>query len=127
MTYGVSRFLPVLAASLWVSHASAAELRLRIMQTTDIHMNLLAYDYYQDKPTDAFGLSRAVSLIKAARSEAPNSLLFDNGDLIQGSPLGDVIARLRRQPGQPRVQLWPRFSAPRHCHCQFPLRKLQCV
>jgi 2',3'-cyclic-nucleotide 2'-phosphodiesterase / 3'-nucleotidase len=101
MTYGVSRFLPVLAASLWVSHASAAELRLRIMQTTDIHMNLLAYDYYQDKPTDAFGLSRAVSLIKAARSEAPNSLLFDNGDLIQGSPLGDVIARLRGlQPGQ---------------------------
>jgi 2',3'-cyclic-nucleotide 2'-phosphodiesterase / 3'-nucleotidase len=106
MKYRVPRSLCVLkvlgvALALAASAASAAELRLRIMQTTDIHMNLLNYDYYQDKPTDAFGLSRAVSLIKAARSEARNSLLFDNGDLIQGSPLGDVIARLRGlQPGQ---------------------------
>jgi 2',3'-cyclic-nucleotide 2'-phosphodiesterase / 3'-nucleotidase len=104
MKYGISsclRVLVVLGVLASSATASAAEVRLRIMQTTDIHMNLLNYDYYQDKPTDAFGLARAVSLIKAARAEAPNSLLFDNGDLIQGSPLGDVIARIRGlQPGQ---------------------------
>ena len=79
----------------------AAELRLRIMETTDLHMNFLNYDYYQDRPTDAFGVNRTVPLIKAARAETTNSLLFDNGDLIQGSPLGDVIARIRGlKPGE---------------------------
>ena len=79
----------------------AAELKLRIMETTDLHMNFLNYDYYQDKPTDAFGMNRTIPLIKAARAEATNSMLFDNGDLIQGNPLGDVIARIRGlKPGE---------------------------
>jgi len=75
--------------------ASAAELKLRILQTTDLHMNLLNYDYYQDKPTDEYGLAKTVTLIKAARAEAKNSLLFDNGDLLQGTPLGDYVARVK--------------------------------
>ena len=78
--------------------AWAAEIRLRILQTADVHMNLLAYDYYQDKPTDEYGLAKTVTLIKAARAEAKNSLLFDNGDLLQGSPLGDYVARIRPLP-----------------------------
>ncbi len=73
----------------------AAELRLRILETTDVHMNLLNYDYYQDKPTDDYGLAKTITLIKAARAEAKNSLLFDNGDLLQGSPLGDWTARIK--------------------------------
>ncbi len=77
------------------SVARAAELNLRIMQTTDIHMNLLNYDYYQDKATDAFGLAKSVTLLKAARAEAANSMLFDNGDLIQGNPLGDLVAKIK--------------------------------
>jgi 2',3'-cyclic-nucleotide 2'-phosphodiesterase/3'-nucleotidase len=75
--------------------ASAAELRLRILQTCDVHMNLLNYDYYQDRSTDEYGLAKTVTLIKAARAEAPNSLLFDNGDLLQGNPLGDLVARVK--------------------------------
>jgi 2',3'-cyclic-nucleotide 2'-phosphodiesterase/3'-nucleotidase len=73
----------------------AAELKLRLLETTDVHMNLLAYDYYADKPTDEFGLAKTVTLIKAARAEAPNNLLFDNGDLIQGSPMGDLVAKVK--------------------------------
>ncbi|HEX2010408.1 MAG TPA: bifunctional metallophosphatase/5'-nucleotidase, partial [Roseateles sp.] len=80
------------AAAFLSSSARAAELQLRILQTTDVHMNLLNYDYYQDKPTDEYGLAKAAALIKAARAEATNSLLFDNGDLLQGNPLGDLIA-----------------------------------
>lgn len=72
----------------------AAEVRLRLLETTDLHMNLLSYDYYQDKDTDQYGLARTVSLIKAARAEAPNSLLFDNGDLLQGNPMGDYVAKV---------------------------------
>ena len=49
--------------------ANSAEIRLRLLETTDLHMNLLSYDYYQDKATDQYGLARAVTLIKAARAE----------------------------------------------------------
>ena len=85
----------VLAAA---AAAHSAELQLRLMETTDVHMNLLSHDYYQDKPTDTYGLARTISLIKAARREAPNSLLFDNGDLLQGNPLGDWVARIAPLP-----------------------------
>ncbi|MDQ2780404.1 MAG: bifunctional 2',3'-cyclic-nucleotide 2'-phosphodiesterase/3'-nucleotidase [Pseudomonadota bacterium] len=81
--------------------ACAAELKLRILETTDVHMNLLNYDYYQDKPTDEYGLAKTATLIKAARAESPNSLYFDNGDLLQGSPLGDYVAKTEHlQPGE---------------------------
>ena len=87
-----------LLAALLPSLAAAADLKLRILETTDLHMNLLAWDYYQDKPTDAYGLARTATLIKAARAEVKNSLLFDNGDLLQGSPMGDWVARIQPLP-----------------------------
>ncbi len=101
--FPLQRFLAAIAgalllATLPASAFAAADLRLRILETSDIHMHLLAWDYYQDKPTEDYGLARTVSLIKAARAEARNSLLFDNGDLLQGSPLGDFVARIRPLP-----------------------------
>ncbi len=92
--------LALLACPLWGA-AQAAEIRLRILETTDVHMHLLNHDYYQDKVTDEYGLAKTISLIKAARAEASNSLLFDNGDLLQGNPLGDYVARVKPlQAGQ---------------------------
>jgi 2',3'-cyclic-nucleotide 2'-phosphodiesterase / 3'-nucleotidase len=64
---------------------------LRIVETTDIHSNIMNYDYYKGSSTNAYGLSKAATLINELRSEVDNSLLFDNGDLIQGSPLGDYV------------------------------------
>ncbi|MBU8881140.1 bifunctional 2',3'-cyclic-nucleotide 2'-phosphodiesterase/3'-nucleotidase [Bacillus sp. FJAT-29790] len=64
---------------------------LRIIETTDIHSNVMNYDYYKGSSTNAYGLTKAASLIKQVREEADNSLLFDNGDLIQGSPIGDYV------------------------------------
>ena len=58
------------------------------------------YDYYADKPTDTVGLSRTASVIEAIRAEATNTLLVDNGDYLQGNPMGDYIAYERgMQPG----------------------------
>lgn len=68
---------------------------LRILETTDIHTNVVNYDYYKDAATDEFGLAKTATLIKKARAEVTNSLLFDNGDLIQGNPLGDYVARIQ--------------------------------
>lgn len=87
--------LIALGALLFAPAALAAELKLRILETTDVHMNLLNYDYYQDKVTHEYGLAKTITLIKAARAEAKNSLLIDNGDLIQGNPLGDLVARIK--------------------------------
>ncbi len=97
MKISLTRHIVALLAGLLCSigPASAAEVRLRILETSDLHMNLLDWDYYQDKATEEYGLARTITLIKAARAEARNSLLFDNGDLIQGSPLGDFVARVR--------------------------------
>lgn len=91
----------VVASLCWCAGVAAVELKLRIMETTDVHMNLLDYDYYQDKATDQYGLARAVTLIRAARGEVANSMLFDNGDLLQGSPMGDLVAKVHPlQDGQ---------------------------
>jgi 2',3'-cyclic-nucleotide 2'-phosphodiesterase/3'-nucleotidase len=80
--------------------AAGPVVKLRILETTDLHVNVFPYDYYRDSPDDTVGLVRTASLVKAARGEARNSLLFDNGDLIQGSPLGDFVAyRQGMKPG----------------------------
>ena len=72
--------------------ASGNQAHLRIMETTDIHVHVFPYDYYADKPRDTVGLSRTASIINQIRSEATNSLLVDNGDFLQGNPMGDYIA-----------------------------------
>ena len=61
---------------------------LRILGTSDLHTNFVNYDYYQDKVSNEVGLAKTAVLIEQARAEQPNTLLFDNGDLIQGTPLG---------------------------------------
>ncbi len=66
--------------------------QLRVLETSDIHANVMDYDYYQTKQDITIGLARTASLIKAARAESENTLLVDNGDLLQGSPMGDYIA-----------------------------------
>ncbi|MEP2717970.1 5'-nucleotidase C-terminal domain-containing protein [Pseudophaeobacter sp.] len=67
---------------------------LRILATTDLHCNLLSRDYYADREDPGVGLSRLASLINVARQEAQEqggaTLLFDNGDALQGSPIGEA-------------------------------------
>ena len=70
--------------------------KLRILETTDLHSNMMNYDYYQDKQVLNFGFAKTATLIKKAKEEAKNSLLFDNGDLIQGSPMGDYVAKVNK-------------------------------
>ena len=83
------------------------QLKLRLMETTDIHMNLVNYNYFTGKRSDKIGLSKAATLIKAARGEVTNSLLEDNGDLLQGSPMGDYMART----GLKDSQVHPAYKA----------------
>lgn len=77
-----------------VSAQTTSTLKLRLLETTDIHTNIVNYDYYQDKSTDEFGFAKTATLIKKARDEVKNSILIDNGDLLQGNPLGDYVAKI---------------------------------
>jgi len=76
----------------FAARAAANRAHLRIMETTDIHVNVFPYDYYADKPNDTMGLARTASIIDSIRAEAGNSMLIDNGDVLQGNPMGDYIA-----------------------------------
>ncbi len=85
--------IAILGGLLTMAGPSMADtIKLRIIETTDIHTNVMDYDYYKDKPTEQIGLTRAATLVKQARGEVTNSILVDNGDLIQGSPMGDYMA-----------------------------------
>ena len=86
------KFSATLLATLIAASVQAATVDLRILETTDLHSNMMDFDYYKDTPTEKFGLVRTASLINAARGEVKNSVLVDNGDVIQGSPLGDYMA-----------------------------------
>jgi len=85
---------------LTTSIAQAATVDLRILETTDLHSNMMDFDYYKDKPTEKFGLVRTATLIQQARAESKNSVLVDNGDIIQGSPLGDYMAAKGLKAGE---------------------------
>ncbi len=77
------------------ARAAAGQAHLRILSTTDLHCHVFPYDYYADRPSDTFGLARTASIIEAIRAEATNTLLVDNGDYLQGNPMGDYIAYSR--------------------------------
>lgn len=67
--------------------------RLRILQTTDLHAHVLAFDYNNNRLFARRGLSRTAVQIEHARAQAGASLLFDSGDFLQGSPLTDRLAQ----------------------------------
>ena len=52
---------------------AGSRVKLRLLETTDLHVNVLPYDYYRDKPDDTVGLARTAALIAAARAEARNA------------------------------------------------------
>jgi 2',3'-cyclic-nucleotide 2'-phosphodiesterase/3'-nucleotidase len=83
-------------------HASSlAGFRLRILATSDIHAHVLPHDYAKDTALPSAGLSWIASAIRTARSEVANSLTLDNGDFLDGNPLGRLIAQDGRlRPGQ---------------------------
>ncbi|MCB1399202.1 MAG: metallophosphoesterase, partial [Rhodobacteraceae bacterium] len=80
-----------------------AVVHVRVMETNDLHMNILPYDYFADRPSDTRGLARTATLIAQARAEVANALLFDAGDFLQGSPMGDYFAHERGAAPHPMI------------------------
>jgi 2',3'-cyclic-nucleotide 2'-phosphodiesterase/3'-nucleotidase len=106
---------------------------LAVLETTDLHSNVVGYDYFKLAEDPSLGLDRTASLIAQARRDFPNTLLLDNGDTIQGNALGDYQATVRagalrpaaghpqgdeearlrrRRRRQPRLQFRPGLPGP---------------
>ncbi|ENQ3104392.1 2',3'-cyclic-nucleotide 2'-phosphodiesterase / 3'-nucleotidase [Bacillus sp. 491mf] len=100
---GAALAIGVIAPQVWPTpaHAEGEEsaVKLRILETSDIHVNLMNYDYYQTKTDNKVGLVQTATLVNEARKEAKNSVLFDDGDALQGTPLGDYVAKVKGLDG----------------------------
>ncbi|UYM04120.1 bifunctional metallophosphatase/5'-nucleotidase [Solicola gregarius] len=75
---------------------------LTVLGTTDLHGNVYNWDYYRDAPYDDadgndVGLAKIATLVEALRHKrgAKRTLLLDNGDTIQGTPLAYYYARIK--------------------------------
>ncbi|MEI4473085.1 5'-nucleotidase C-terminal domain-containing protein [Frigidibacter sp. MR17.24] len=71
-----------------------ATARLTVMVTSDLHCEVSGWDYLRDRPSRSGGLHRLAPVIARLRAAEPNTLLLDNGDLLQGNLLADEAARL---------------------------------
>lgn len=87
------RLFALLALSL--TAAAAATTTVQVLATTDLHANLMPWDYYSAKPANR-GLARLGTIVTQERTANPNTLLIDVGDTIQGSPLASVYQRDRK-------------------------------
>lgn len=98
------RALGTLFASALVLHGCAgsgdndktppesATAQLTILETTDLHANIVSYDYFKLAEDKSIGFERTATLIRQARQDYPNTVLIDNGDTIQGTALADYQA-----------------------------------
>ncbi|HMO70463.1 MAG TPA: 5'-nucleotidase C-terminal domain-containing protein [Paracoccaceae bacterium] len=82
-----------------MSESGFEGIHLRLMATSDLHGVIRPFDYVTDRPAPGLGLACAATLIDRLRRAAPNALLFDNGDFLQGTPLSDEAAE---NPGRRR-------------------------
>jgi 2',3'-cyclic-nucleotide 2'-phosphodiesterase/3'-nucleotidase/5'-nucleotidase len=75
--------------------SNEAFVKLKLMETTDVHGSIMDHDYYSDVPGKA-GLVRVATAVSEERAENSNNLLFDNGDILQGNPFTDYLAKVDR-------------------------------
>jgi 2',3'-cyclic-nucleotide 2'-phosphodiesterase (5'-nucleotidase family) len=75
---------------------------ITLLSTTDIHGHVEPWDYYANKPVN-LGLAKISTLVTQARAEAPQALLLDCGDTIQGTPLAYYFARKDTSQPNPTI------------------------
>jgi len=74
--------------------------KIQLLVTSDIHGYIMPTSYRGVE--EAIGLAKAASLIEQLREERP-SILIDNGDLIQGSPLAYYNRRFHSDQPNPII------------------------
>lgn len=85
-----------------VPFLSAERAQITVLSTTDLHGHIYPVDYGTNQPS-ADGLARVATLIRAARKDAPQLILIDCGDTIQGTPLAYYHNRINNAPVDPMM------------------------
>jgi 2',3'-cyclic-nucleotide 2'-phosphodiesterase/3'-nucleotidase len=91
--------------------AVGTSVTLTLMETTDLHQNILSYDYYKLAADSSVGLERTATLIKQVRAANTNTMLFDAGDIIQGTVLGDYQALVNKVPCTDKLAIFKAMDA----------------
>lgn len=79
--------------------------QLKILATTDLHAHITNYDYYRDEVLADFGLIGLADVIQDIRTNHPNTLLMDNGDFLQGNPIGNYLRDYSLEKMYPIVRI----------------------
>lgn len=77
--------------------------KITILATTDIHGNILGYNYDKGESFNNSGMNRIYSYIKQVKSENLNTLVVDNGDIIQGNTLTDEMYSNKKDEKHPVI------------------------
>lgn len=86
---GPVTIVAILATILIISCSKKAERKeadVTLVYTTDVHGQMLNYDFYKQQPGTE-SMSNIMSYVRQCRRENPDgTVLIDNGDLIEGCP-----------------------------------------
>ena len=79
-------------------------IKLTILHTNDMHCHIEPFTANSSEGEPEGGLARISGLVKKIRAENPDTLLFDGGDMFQGTPYynyfkGSIMTRLMSQIG----------------------------
>ncbi|MET3698194.1 2',3'-cyclic-nucleotide 2'-phosphodiesterase/3'-nucleotidase [Bacillus oleivorans] len=80
------------------------QINLIILETSDVHGNIFPINYGTNEETP-LGLAKIATVIKKEREKNPYTLLIDNGDLIQGTPLTYHYIKFANQQPNPMIKI----------------------
>ena len=84
---GALMLLPFMPCAVQASGKQGKEVRIRIVQTTDVHGRFFPYDFIKQEPADG-SLARVSSYVDSLRNIYRDRLvLLDAGDVLQGQPV----------------------------------------
>lgn len=95
-----------LSLGAWPHHLLAADdlVMISILHTNDLHSHIEPFDESNPRYAGKGGLARISGLVRDIRTKNPNTLLFDGGDMFQGTPYfnyfgGELILKLMSEAG----------------------------
>ncbi len=83
--------VPISAGTAARAPKAGDTLSVALVQTTDVHARILPWDYLGNAPANV-GLAKVATYVRGVRAGNPNVILIDNGDTLQGTPLGYYFA-----------------------------------
>ena len=88
--FGTAAVIGSVAPDLWASTANLKTTSLTILHTNDVHSRLDPFPMDGSRNAGKGGVARRATLLRQIRQEQKNVLLFDAGDIFQGTPYFNI-------------------------------------